>query len=181
MLITHLITYLANRSQFDVLVMPNLYGNIIINLAAGLVGGAGVVPGERYSADVVCYGAAASHSYTQAVGKNLANPTAILLSSVNMLTHIGLATHARVVGDAVDKTLRSGKARTKVISLIFLVSGKTRRLPLFISSVHLGRLLIVQVAKEHHIQRLFFCFLQDMGGSCTTGEFVQAIVNNMRV
>jgi isocitrate dehydrogenase len=165
MLITHLITYLANRSQFDVLVMPNLYGNIIINLAAGLVGGAGVVPGERYSADVVCYGAAASHSYTQAVGKNLANPTAILLSSVNMLTHIGLATHARVVGDAVDKTLRSGKARTKVISLIFLVSGKTRRLPLFISSVHLGRLPNCPSCKRTPYTTVVFVFYRTWAGA----------------
>lgn len=44
-----------NPYQFDVLVMPNLYGNIIDNLAAGLVGGAGVVPGESYSADFAVF------------------------------------------------------------------------------------------------------------------------------
>lgn len=44
-----------NPYQFDVLVMPNLYGNIIDNLAAGLVGGAGVVPGESYSAEYAVF------------------------------------------------------------------------------------------------------------------------------
>ncbi len=116
------------------MVMPNLYGNIIINLAAGLVGGAGVVPGEQVSPDVVCYGAAASHSYAHAVGRNVANPTAVLLSSVNMLQHMNLPRHAKVVGDAVDKTLRFGKVRTK-----------------------------------------------DLGGHATTNQFLQAIIDNIRL
>lgn len=46
---------MQNPYQFDVLVMPNLYGNIIDNLAAGLVGGAGVVPGESYSAEYAVF------------------------------------------------------------------------------------------------------------------------------
>ena len=46
---------MSNPYQFDVMVMPNLYGSIIDNLAAGLVGGAGVVPGESYSADVALF------------------------------------------------------------------------------------------------------------------------------
>ena len=46
---------MSNPYQFDVMVMPNLYGNIIDNLAAGLVGGAGVVPGESYSSDVAIF------------------------------------------------------------------------------------------------------------------------------
>ena len=45
----------SNPQQFDVMVMPNLYGNIIDNLASGLVGGAGVVPGASYSSDCVIY------------------------------------------------------------------------------------------------------------------------------
>jgi len=45
----------SNPHQFDVMVMPNLYGNIVDNLAAGLVGGAGVVPGESYSDDVAVF------------------------------------------------------------------------------------------------------------------------------
>lgn len=46
---------MSNPYQFDVMVMPNLYGNIVDNLAAGLVGGAGVVPGESYSHDVAIF------------------------------------------------------------------------------------------------------------------------------
>lgn len=45
----------SNPHQFDVMVMPNLYGNIVDNLAAGLVGGAGVVPGESYSDNVAVF------------------------------------------------------------------------------------------------------------------------------
>uniref|UniRef100_A0A452T435 Isocitrate dehydrogenase (NAD(+)) 3 non-catalytic subunit beta n=1 Tax=Ursus maritimus TaxID=29073 RepID=A0A452T435_URSMA len=69
-----------NPYQFDVLVMPNLYGNIIDNLAAGLVGGAGVVPGESYSAEYAVFETGARHPFAQAVGRNIANPTAMLLS-----------------------------------------------------------------------------------------------------
>ena len=46
---------MSNPYQFDVMVMPNLYGNIVDNLAAGLVGGAGVVPGESYSSSVAVF------------------------------------------------------------------------------------------------------------------------------
>lgn len=115
--------------QFDVLVMPNLYGNIIDNLAAGLVGGAGVVPGESYSAEYAvfetvsfsavardetvfttktrhakrvitkkvfiffCFSVSplfqgARHPFALAVGRNIANPTAMLLSAANMLRHL---------------------------------------------------------------------------------------------
>lgn len=52
---TALLQLVQNPYQFDVLVMPNLYGNIIDNLAAGLVGGAGVVPGESYSAEYAVF------------------------------------------------------------------------------------------------------------------------------
>ncbi|NWR95019.1 IDH3B dehydrogenase, partial [Furnarius figulus] len=83
-----------NPYQFDVLVMPNLYGNIVDNLAAGLVGGAGVVPGESYSA-------------------NIANPTAMLLSASNMLRHLNLEYHSNLISDAVKKVIKGGKVRTR--------------------------------------------------------------------
>lgn len=53
--VSSLLQLVQNPYQFDVLVMPNLYGNIIDNLAAGLVGGAGVVPGESYSAEYAVF------------------------------------------------------------------------------------------------------------------------------
>jgi len=59
----------SNPQQFDVLVMPNLYGNIIDNLGAGLVGGAGLVAGASFSADVAVFEPGAKHTFDEAVGK----------------------------------------------------------------------------------------------------------------
>ncbi|XP_048365927.1 isocitrate dehydrogenase [NAD] subunit beta, mitochondrial isoform X2 [Sphaerodactylus townsendi] len=101
-----------NPYQFDVLVMPNLYGNIIDNLAAGLVGGAGVVPGESYSAEYAVFEMGARHPFAQAVGRNIANPTAMLLSSANMLRHLNLEHHSALISEAVRKVIKVGKVRT---------------------------------------------------------------------
>ncbi|KAM4582203.1 isocitrate dehydrogenase [NAD] subunit beta, mitochondrial isoform 2-T2 [Fundulus diaphanus] len=101
-----------NPYQFDVLVMPNLYGNIIDNLAAGLVGGAGVVPGESYSAEYVVFETGARHPFAQAVGRNIANPTAMLLSAANMLRHLNLEYHSQMVSEAVKRVIKQGKVRT---------------------------------------------------------------------
>uniref|UniRef100_A0A8L2Q4B4 Isocitrate dehydrogenase [NAD] subunit, mitochondrial n=2 Tax=Rattus norvegicus TaxID=10116 RepID=A0A8L2Q4B4_RAT len=102
-----------NPYQFDVLVMPNLYGNIIDNLAAGLVGGAGVVPGESYSAEYAVFETGARHPFAQAVGRNIANPTAMLLSASNMLRHLNLEYHSSMIADAVKKVIKVGKVRTR--------------------------------------------------------------------
>ncbi|XP_064304820.1 isocitrate dehydrogenase [NAD] subunit beta, mitochondrial isoform X1 [Phalacrocorax carbo] len=102
-----------NPYQFDVLVMPNLYGNIIDNLAAGLVGGAGVVPGESYSAEYAVFEMGARHPFAQAVGRNIANPTAMLLSAANMLRHLNLEFHSNLIADAVKKVIKVGKVRTR--------------------------------------------------------------------
>ncbi|KAL2763921.1 isocitrate dehydrogenase [NAD] subunit beta, mitochondrial isoform a precursor [Daubentonia madagascariensis] len=102
-----------NPYQFDVLVMPNLYGNIIDNLAAGLVGGAGVVPGESYSAEYAVFEMGARHPFAQAVGRNIANPTAMLLSASNMLRHLNLEYHSNMIADAVKKVIKVGKVRTR--------------------------------------------------------------------
>ncbi|NXH08925.1 IDH3B dehydrogenase, partial [Loxia leucoptera] len=102
-----------NPYQFDVLVMPNLYGNIVDNLAAGLVGGAGVVPGESYSAEYAVFELGARHPFAQAVGRNIANPTAMLLSASNMLRHLNLEYHSNMVSDAVKKVIKGGKVRTR--------------------------------------------------------------------
>merc|ERR1719369_448588 len=87
----------SNPQQFDVLVMPNLYGNIIANVAAGLVGGAGLVAGEGYSQDCVVFEPGARHSYNEAAGKNVANPSAMLLCAANMLDHASLVHHGNKI------------------------------------------------------------------------------------
>jgi len=102
----------SNPHQFDVMVMPNLYGNIVDNLAAGLVGGAGVVPGESYSADVAVFEPGARHAFAESAGKNQANPTGFLLCGVNMLSHLKLDQHADVIRSAVERTIKAGKVRT---------------------------------------------------------------------
>ena len=66
-------------------VMPNLYGNIIDNLAVGLVGGAGVVAGASYSAELAVFEPGAKHSFDHAAGRNIANPTAAILAAAKLL------------------------------------------------------------------------------------------------
>lgn len=70
----------ARPEQFDVMVMPNLYGNIIGNLGAGLVGGAGVVAGRSIGSDAVFFEPGARHAYQQAIGKCV-----LLMSSSSFL------------------------------------------------------------------------------------------------
>ncbi|GFX21519.1 probable isocitrate dehydrogenase subunit beta, mitochondrial [Trichonephila clavipes] len=103
----------AHPEQFDVMVMPNLYGNIIDNLAAGLVGGAGLVPGASYSSDCVIHEPGARHTFGHAVGKNIANPTAMLFCAVGMLRHVNLVYYANLIAEAVENVLKEGKVRTR--------------------------------------------------------------------
>ncbi|XP_071946955.1 isocitrate dehydrogenase [NAD] subunit beta, mitochondrial-like [Antedon mediterranea] len=105
----------SNPHQFDVMVTPNLYGNIVDNLTVGLVGGAGLVPGESFSNEYAIFEPGARHTFTGAVGRNIANPTAMLLCSANMLKHMNLDFHARLIIDAVERVLKAGKVRTQDI------------------------------------------------------------------
>jgi len=102
----------SNPYQFDVMVMPNLYGNIVDNLGAGLVGGAGVVAGESFSSDCVVFESGARHTYASMVGRDVANPTATLLAAANMLNHINLGQYGDLIRNAVVKTIKLGKIRT---------------------------------------------------------------------
>ncbi|XP_068625582.1 isocitrate dehydrogenase [NAD] subunit beta, mitochondrial isoform X1 [Battus philenor] len=103
----------SNPNQFDVMVTPNLYGNIVDNLASGLVGGAGVVAGASYSAECAVFEQGARHIFSGAVGKNIANPTAMLLCSANLLAHVNLHSYSKMIKNAINKVLKDGKVRTK--------------------------------------------------------------------
>jgi len=103
----------SKPQQFDVMVMPNLYGNILVNIAAGLVGGAGLVAGEGYSQDCAVFETGARHSYQEVAGKNVANPAGMLLTSANMLDHAALGDHASRIRQAVYAVLAEGNVRTK--------------------------------------------------------------------
>ena len=99
-------------SQFDVLLLPNLYGDIVSDLCAGLVGGLGVVPGANLGADAAVF-EAVHGSAPDIAGKNVANPTALLLSAVLMLRHIGEGAIADRVGRALEAVLSAGRVRTR--------------------------------------------------------------------
>jgi len=103
----------SNPQQFDVLVMPNLYGNIIANVATGLVGGAGLVAGEGYSAQCVVFEPGARHSFAEAVGKNVANPSALLFCAANLLDHASLNYYGKQIRESVLKVIKGGKVKTR--------------------------------------------------------------------
>nr|WP_041468557.1 isocitrate dehydrogenase (NAD(+)) [Chloroherpeton thalassium] len=101
-----------NPHRFDVLVMENFYGDVLSDLCAGLVGGLGVVPGANLGEDA-CVFEAVHGSAPDIAGKGLANPTALLLSAVMMLEHIGEKPAADAIIKAVHQVYREGKALTK--------------------------------------------------------------------
>lgn len=68
---------------------------------------------QSYSHDVVIFEPGARHSYAEAVGKNIANPTGMLLTACNMLRHLNLDYHATIIEEAVIKVIKHGKVRTK--------------------------------------------------------------------
>ncbi len=93
--------------QFDVLVLPNLYGDIVSDLCAGIVGGLGVAPGGNIGRDCAVF-EAVHGSAPDIAGKGIANPTALLISGVQMLQHMGLVAHAESIMDALTRTLAAG-------------------------------------------------------------------------
>jgi isocitrate dehydrogenase (NAD+) len=97
---------------FDVLVLPNLYGDIVSDLCAGLVGGLGVVPGANLGHDAAVF-EAVHGSAPDIAGKNLANPTALLLSALLMLEHLKETSAAQSIRRALDTVLAAGTVRTR--------------------------------------------------------------------
>ena len=98
--------------KFDVLLLPNLYGDIVSDLCAGLVGGLGVVPGANMGTDAAVF-EAVHGSAPDIADKNLANPTALLLSGLMMLDHIGEHERAERIRAALSSVLAAGRIRTR--------------------------------------------------------------------
>ena len=96
---------------YDVLVLPNLYGDIISDLAAGLVGGLGVAPGANIGPQAAVF-EAVHGSAPKYAGQNKANPTALMLSGVLLLRHIGQQAAAGRVEDAIRSVLAEGRTVT---------------------------------------------------------------------
>jgi isocitrate dehydrogenase (NAD+) len=101
--------------QFDVLVLPNLYGDIISSLCAGLVGGLGIAPSANFGKKYAIFEAAGG-SAPDIAGKGTANPTALLLASVLMLKHLGEAKAASKLENAVKTILKDGRLVTSDLS-----------------------------------------------------------------
>jgi len=100
-----------NPWQFDVLVTTNLFGDILSDLVAGLVGGLGMTPGANIGADAAIF-EAVHGSAPDIAGKGVANPTAIMLAAAMMLEHCHLPHMAARLRTAIDQTLNLDKART---------------------------------------------------------------------
>ncbi|EJO5349229.1 isocitrate/isopropylmalate dehydrogenase family protein [Clostridium botulinum] len=101
-----------NPEKYDVLVMPNLYGDILSDMAAGLVGGLGLLPGANIGDSVAVF-EAAHGAAPDIAGENKANPTACILSGVMMLKYLGENEKAKKIESAIEKVFVEGKHLTE--------------------------------------------------------------------
>ncbi|KND00261.1 isocitrate dehydrogenase, NAD-dependent [Spizellomyces punctatus DAOM BR117] len=102
----------SKPSQFDVIVCGNLYGNILSNVGAAIVGGPGIVPGANFGSNYAVFEPGCRHVGKDIQGRNTANPTALLLSSIHMLRHLGLEDHANRISHALMKVIKESKVLT---------------------------------------------------------------------
>ena len=107
---------IQNTSSYDCLVLPNLYGDIVSDLCAGLVGGLGIVPGANYGDDIALF-EPVHGSAPQYAGQNKVNPTAAILSAVWMLRHLNEKAAADRLDNAVRIILKEGKSVTYDLKL----------------------------------------------------------------
>ncbi len=101
-----------NPAQFEVIVTTNLYGDILSDLCAGLVGGLGLVPGANIGNNMAIF-EAVHGSAPDIAGKNIANPTAIILSGAMMLEYLGEKNKSDLICKAVKEVIGQRKYITK--------------------------------------------------------------------
>ena len=102
----------TNPGQFDVLLLENLYGDIVSDLGAGLIGGLGVAPGANIGEDIAVFEAV--HGAAPSIaGRGIANPTALMLTAVLMLRHLNERERATKIQTALEKVLAEGKQLTR--------------------------------------------------------------------
>ena len=97
-----------NPQQFDVMVMPNLYGSIITSIGAGLVGGPGYTPGASVGEEFMLFDQACRNSGIQITGKDQANPTALIMSAAEMLKAMNLHRYAELIVESVYNVYYQG-------------------------------------------------------------------------
>jgi isocitrate dehydrogenase (NAD+) len=103
-----------NPQQFDVMVMPNLYGSIITSIGAGLVGGPAYIPGSSVGSEHMLFDQACRNSGMEITGKNLANPTALILGASEMLKSMYLSRYSELIVNSVWNVYNEGKHFTDV-------------------------------------------------------------------
>jgi isocitrate dehydrogenase (NAD+) len=123
---------------YDVLVLPNLYGDIVSDLAAGLVGGLGVAPGANFGSDAAVF-EPVHGSAPKYAGLDKANPTALILSGALMLRHLGYAEEAARVEGAVRDVIAEGRTVTSDL-------GGTAGTAAFADAI-IGRLAVAPAAR----------------------------------
>ncbi len=101
-----------NPQQFDVIVTTNLFGDILSDLCAGLVGGLGMAPGANIGHDCAIF-EAVHGSAPDIAGKNLANPSSVILASIQMLEYLGMKEQATKILNAVKDVIASGDRTTR--------------------------------------------------------------------
>src|SRR5262249_18783153 len=105
-------TMVRDPNRLDVLVTENLYGDILSDLGAGLVGGLGIVPGANIGDEAAVF-EAVHGSAPDIAGKGFANPTALIQSAVMMLRHLGEGAQADRIERALTEVYRRGEVRTR--------------------------------------------------------------------
>lgn len=118
---------ILNPHQFDVLLLENLYGDIISDLCAGLIGGLGVAPGANIGDRIAVFEAIHGNA-PDIAGKNIANPIALILSSVLMLEYIGENDAAERISTAVYKTVMLGESLTPDLGGVGTTTELTERI-----------------------------------------------------
>jgi isocitrate dehydrogenase (NAD+) len=105
----HMVT---DPHQFDVIVTTNLFGDILSDLAAGLVGGLGLIPGANIGKDAAVF-EAVHGSAPDIAGKNIANPSAVILAAIMMLHHLEETAAAQRIQTALETVIEEGKTVTR--------------------------------------------------------------------
>lgn len=102
----------SNPKQFDVLLLPNLYGAVLTNIACGLVGGPGLISGANFGDEYAVFETGARNTGKAMTGKNIANPIAVINASADLLQYLKLHEYAQVIRDAIYKVLNDAKIHT---------------------------------------------------------------------
>lgn len=102
----------SNPWQFDVLLLPNLYGAVLTNIACGLVGGPGLISGANFGHQYAVFETGARNTGKAMAGKNIANPSAVLNASADLLQYLKLETDAKILRKAINNAINEASIHT---------------------------------------------------------------------